>query len=202
MTFANGLIEKAELWLGCKEVGNRSGCVDEIHDYFDGKPIAEAWCAKFVWMVADLTAKDFRIKNYLPKEKSTLRMLDKSKGTFRVDKTPTPGAVFFRKRETGGHVGFVVEIRSNGEMITIEGNKSDSVSWGKYQQKDYASYQFIHTEEMPKLNGVKDSGTITTNTGGLIYENIIAAPVEDLLLYSGIGIASIIALGTLYKITK
>ncbi len=200
MNFATGLTKKAELWLGCKELklAGSSPCLNEITEYFNGKQTNEHWCAKFVWMVADLTAKDFGIKNLLPKTASTVTMVNSaSKKGLRVDTTAKPGSIFFRTRSGGGHVGLVVEVR-NGTIKCIEGNNNDSVTWASHSS--LSGYKFIHTEEMPKIQGRADEGQISYNLPGFLYE--FMAGFEDVTL--GIAGATIATVGitTAYALYK
>lgn len=190
MNFASGLIKKAELWLGCKETTtDRSACVDEIHTYYNGKTTAEAWCAKFVFMITDLVSKDFGIKNLLPRTASTVNMVNsaKSKG-LRVDTFPAPGSIFFRSRGGGfGHVGFVVEVKG-ATIVTIEGNMSNKVGYGKHT--NLSGYKFIHTEEMPKLNGKPDVGIVLLERPDWLYTlgNDLLTDNNYMYLAAGVGL--------------
>lgn len=188
MNFASGLIHKAELWLDCKETSeNRSVCVDKIHEYYNGKVVAEAWCAKFVFMITDLVCKDFGFKNFLPRTASTITMVNNApKKGLRVDKIPAPGSVFFKTREGGGHVGFVIEV--DGTIIkTIEGNHNDKVAYVK--RTDYSTYKFIHTEEMPQLNGKRDEGMITYEKQNIFYDMTYFALTDNNMYYLAGGLA-------------
>jgi len=201
MKFAQAQIEKGKLWLGCKEskVIGASSCINEITEYYNGKQTNEPWCAKFVWMVVDLTTKDFGIKNLLPKSASTLQMVNTaSKKGLRVDGIPANGSVFFKTRDGGGHVGFVSSINSNRELITLEGNSNDQVQWGKH--KNWLNYKFIHTEEMPTRNGKADEGSITSELPGLVY-NIYAGLPEE-ALYVGAGMLGLASLGGIWYFSK
>lgn len=203
MKFSNALIKKGELWLGCKELAKTgsSPCLNEITEYYNGKQTNEPWCAKFVWMVVDKCSKDFRIKNFLPKTASTLTMVNtaESKG-IRVDKTPAPGCIFFKTRTGGGHVGFVSQVTAQNVLITLEGNKSNSVAWGKHT--NLSGYRFIHVEEMPRLNGVPDEGTIQLFKPGMIYEIYAGMSDEELLAIGGMSLLGLTGVGIYLMVRK
>lgn len=193
MKFATALVKKSELWLGCaEERANRSACVDEIHVYYNGKVTAEAWCAKFVYMITDLCAKDFGIKNLLPRTASTLTMVNTApKNRLRVDTIPAPGSIFFKTRTGGGHVGIVKAVEGS-TIITVEGNKNNKVEYGKHSNT--AGYKFIHTEEMPKLNGKADEGFITFERPTWLYSIGTDLLLDNNFMY-GVAAAGLIGAG-------
>jgi hypothetical protein len=197
MKFSSALIKKGELWLGCKELqsAGASACLNEITRYYNGKDTNEAWCAKFVWMVVDLCARDFRMKNLLVKTASTGVMV--STKSIPVDSTPAPGCVFYKTRPGGGHVGFVKEITTGNKLITLEGNMKNKVGWGSHA--NYEGYKFIHTEKMPLLNGKPDDGQILMRLPSPMYEIYAGMSTEELVLA---GITAAAAAGTGIYIAK
>jgi len=195
MNFTTGLVRKAELWLGCKELTTvgASPCLNEITEYFNGKLTNEHWCAKFMWVVVDQTAKDFGLKTQLPKTASTSTMVSQApKKGLRVDTVPAPGSIFYRTREGGGHVGLIIEVR-NGTIKTIEGNTSNSVAYRTHSK--LSGYRFIHTEEMPRLQGKPDSGSISLNKPGFLYDFYAGLEDSTVAVAGGVLVASTLAAG-------
>jgi uncharacterized protein (TIGR02594 family) len=147
--FPTALINEAQKWLGCREnknTPNRSACVDQIKSYGGGEPTNEPWCAQYVSMVLDRTCIRFAALNPLIKSKSTIALKnDAEKKNIAVDRVPSPGSIFFKYRDSGGHVGFVVEVNGN-QFKTIEGNINDKVDWGK-RNLTTEKYYFIHIEQ-------------------------------------------------------
>ncbi|HRK04078.1 MAG TPA: CHAP domain-containing protein [Chlorobiota bacterium] len=137
----------------CVEVSeNRGPCVDEIKQiYGDKVPLAEAWCAQFVYAVHLLTCMRLGLIVLVPKTKGARDMLNKSRSIFRVDGEPEVGDVFYRYSSAGtGHVGIVIGVGKAG-ITTIEGNMNDRVgirtyTWSEIrdQRKGFA---FIHVAE-------------------------------------------------------
>lgn len=150
LSFTDKLIKLAFGWIECKEdpkTPNRSACLNVLHKMYGGEPTSEPWCAIFVWTMTNEACKIFNVENKLPKTKSTIQMRDRAKNSgLKVDKIPAVGSVFFYPRTGGGHVGIVIEVRG-GEIITIEGNVSDAVRFGKRKLSDH-KFEFIHTENM------------------------------------------------------
>lgn len=149
-TFTGKLVDLAFGWVQCKEnpeTPNRSACLTELHRLYGDEPTDESWCAIFVWTMVNETCKIFNIENKLPKTKSTTLMKQRaSNAGLRVDKKPAPGAIFYYPRTGGGHVGIISSIEGN-DLITVEGNVSDSVKFGRRPINQHPFY-FIHVEEM------------------------------------------------------
>ena len=80
-------------------------------------------------------------------------------GKTRVDKNPTPGSAFTRRRDTlsggVGHAGIVIEV-GQGNFTTIEANGDNGVPIERrtYTTADITmfSMQFLHIENTPVLN--------------------------------------------------
>lgn len=179
MALADRIVDVAAGWLkrGCVETTpNRGVCVDEIHQRFDPKWIAqqraEAWCAKFAWVVVDEAIRDDGgTDNPLPRTAGARDMLDKAyaKG-LGVDKSPAVGSVFYRRSEAAGasgHVGIVVGV-GGGQIKTIEGNLDNRVALHYYPdatwRDPYWRFNFIHTERI-NTPGEPAAGFLTAGGG-------------------------------------
>lgn len=89
-------------------------------------------------------------------------MLDAAKGKeingkkatkLRVDSEPGVGAVFYNKRDGGGHVGFVTYV-SGGTFHTIEGNTEVANTEGVFEKSHTLTekqFQFIHLEDLDTI---------------------------------------------------
>ncbi len=175
------IIREAERWLErqCAETSaNRGPCVDEIHLRFGGTVKAEAWCAKFVWVVVDEACVQTGTKNRLPFTAGARALLTGSDGKLRVDGNPEPGAAFYRRSTApgaSGHVGIVVAVESDG-IYTIEGNTSDRVAMIRYDNQYMADpaheMRFIHTELMEPVIPVEQAPVLA---GGSYWGWLVAA---------------------------
>lgn len=158
-----------------EERDNRGVCVDKIHELFDPKWItskrAEAWCAKFVWVVYEEAARRAAVTNPLPRTAGALAMRDLSKKAgLRVDNKPQDGDVFYRKSSSAGssgHVGIVTDVKADG-ITTVEGNLSNRVAyyhygWDKIMSPEY-NFSFIHAAD----DSQSGSGTVFASTNGLL----------------------------------
>ena len=153
MILTKAILKEAEKWLGCKETSNnRSACVDEIQKLYNSKITSEAWCCKFVWAMTNEACKKLGIENPLVHTASTSILLSNAKKTLRTDATPGVGSIFYTSRDSGGHVGFVLEVNEN-KFKTIEGNttadggKVEGV-FNKMRDTKTKAYQFIHLEDL------------------------------------------------------
>lgn len=148
--FPTTFVKNALDYSGCTEPQRKSeapACYVEIVTY-NGKELSlEAWCAKFVWFIFDKTSKQFGVKNPLKYTASTKAMkADAQTKNIRVDKKASPGSIFFKYRDGGGHVGIVSSV--DGKYIqTVEGNHNDKVA---SVRRNYTSetYYFIHVEDL------------------------------------------------------
>ena len=156
MILTKGILKEAEKWLGCSETrANRSVCVDEIHMLYNNKITAEAWCCKFVWAMTNEACKKLGIENPLIQTASTSQLLSSSKKKLRVDNNANVGSIFYTKRDNGGHVGFVLEVKEN-KIKTIEGNTTADNSkvegvFKKERDTKTKQYQFIHLEDLDTI---------------------------------------------------
>lgn len=173
MISASTIIERAASWYerGCIESSaNRGVCIDEIHTLFDPKWVqskrAEAWCAKFVWVVYQEAARLDGEANPIPRTAGARDMLDRARreGKLRVDNLPQEGDVFYRRSSAPGatgHVGLVKEVGSNG-VVTIEGNLDNRVAfytytWAKINDPSWG-FAFIHGADPSSAGGVLQAG--------------------------------------------
>ncbi len=164
------ILKLGKAWVDrdCRELKNRYGqgtnsspCIDKIHESYDGAVRREAYCAKFAYVVYWEACQYAKIHPVLAKTAGARLMLEESRGRLRVDSTPVPGAVFYRKsglsnrsNEISGHIGTVYAIDEKSDskyLVTFEGNYSDRVTFVTYSRSSVTSakngFQFIHTEE-------------------------------------------------------
>jgi hypothetical protein len=154
---------------------NRGVCVDKIHELFDPQWIAskraEAWCAKFVWVVYEEAARRSGNKNPLPRTAGAKDMLNKSRDLgLDVDNKPRYGDVFYRTSESrgrSGHVGIVTDIQKDG-ITTVEGNLNNRVAYYFYDWNQIAlpkwKFNFIHAADPSKRGG----SAILAGSNGLL----------------------------------
>lgn len=173
MISSDTIVRRAAAWYerGCIESrANRGVCVDEIHTLFDPKWVqskrAEAWCAKFVWVVFEEAARQSGEANPLPRTAGARDMLVRAKKTsLRVDNLPQEGDVFYRRSSSPGatgHVGIVTEVTSDG-ITTCEGNLDNRVayyhySWQKINDPSW-DFAFIHASDPSSAGGVLQAGS-------------------------------------------
>jgi uncharacterized protein (TIGR02594 family) len=73
----------------------------------------------------------------------------------KLDK-PAYGAIATKTRRGGGHVGFVAGITSNGGIVLLGGNQSDSVNYTVYSPGTVFQYNypngFTPNYNLPTLN--------------------------------------------------
>jgi LPXTG-motif cell wall-anchored protein len=221
------IIEEAVSWVMpqpgelCLETGtNRGECIDKISEIFNGKVVAEAYCAKFVWVVCQNALGE---NNKLPKIAGAKAMLDAAKKTkgLVVDRTPKPGSVFYRKSTAAGatgHMGIVVW-GDDKYFYTVEGNTQFCLKAGikcpdltqdnpklegvgshyiPYSDISSKGYEFIHTEYLlgdeqvdVTMNPIKKGTLITADSFNLDNTNIY--------IYAGLILAT---LGAWYYFKK
>lgn len=175
----------------CREsTENRGVCVDEIHERFSPSWIAqkraEAWCAKYAWVVVDEACQRLGIHNVLPKTASAVGMRDRSSGVIRVDTTPAVGSVFYRRSSSpgsSGHVGIVTAVTAD-KIFTNEGNLDDRVALHYYPERQVRDpawrFSFIHTELIGGGGGSYSGSTLLAGTSVL---------PALLLMSAGVGLA-------------
>lgn len=126
----------------------KDACAARIRQEFFGREsYGTPWCAMFAWLVAQ---RVFGENNPLLKTASTIAMREAARKNpaLVVDKQPAVGSLFFRFRDGGGHVGYVVNIDQDGRITTIEGNSGNAVGGREYSRGQYASWDFIHLERI------------------------------------------------------
>jgi len=196
LTLADALLSNASKFLGCYEdrrineagvsVGtNRSSCIDEIQNAVVSANKNDAYCAKFVSKILNLTFPFFLKMPPTINTASTTAMRDKAAKLGIIKSYPVRGSVFFRKRTGGGHVGFVEHIKKdeNGKIIgftSIEGNAGKTIN-GKKQDgivqldhKDDGQYLFMDFPSMadlriPSARTVLDITLLTAGCIGAYY---------------------------------
>lgn len=136
---------------------NGGSCIDDVQRQFGPVFRREAYCAKFAWVVVQAACDAVGITNILPHEAGAITMLHKAQTVpgLRIDTTPVPGCVFYRRstaKGATGHIGIVYQIDDPKAMWTVEGNNKDRIdlfhtSW-PYVRDPQNKFSFIHTEEM------------------------------------------------------
>lgn len=144
-------------------------------NYQDG--IYRDFCAMFVYVVwsqacfclggvdgyEDLYLyKSARVYDDTPPDTISMRLGTIASGKTRVDKIPTLGSAFVRRRDnlskTSGHAGIIVDVQE-GQFTCIEGNGSQTAQTGlpfeirTYTDSDIGKYSmyFIHIEDTPVI---------------------------------------------------
>jgi hypothetical protein len=167
---ASEIVAQAGWWKSrnCRETSrNRGGCIDEIHQRFDGTVNRDPYCAKFVWVVVDMACTYLGLKNLLPRTAGARRLLDLSRTVLDVDRMPTAGSIFYRKstaKGATGHMGVVIQVVPEG-IYTVEGNNGSLVTVFHYTtaeiQNRSNAFEFIHTDRMyPDLAETEGSNLV------------------------------------------
>jgi hypothetical protein len=196
LTLADALLSNASKFLGCYEdrkinsegisVGtNRSKCIDEIQKAVVSAKKDDAYCAKFVSKILNITFPFFLKLPPAINTASTITMRDKAAKLGIIRSYPVRGSVFFRKRTGGGHVGFVESIvkDENGKIIgfnSIEGNAGKTINGKRVDgivqlyHKDDGQYLFMDFPSMadiriPTAKTVLDVALITAGIIGATY---------------------------------
>lgn len=177
MRYASEVVKQAKAWLGKRE---SNGSHKEIIDVYNAhKPLArnykvkynDAWCATFVSAVAIKLG----YTDIIPTECGCESMVNlfKNKGCWQENETitPTAGMIIFYDWQDNGrgdnrgytdHVG-IVESVSNGAIIVIEGNNSNSVK----RRELAVNGRYIRGYGVPKYNVQSkpndDNGTMKTS---------------------------------------
>lgn len=180
MIFANKIINEAKAWSYCRETSkNRSVCVDKIHQYASGTVSNDPWCSKFVTMIIDKVCKYYGLKNPIGLIASTHSLVRKAKSIgLVVDKNPVPGSIMFFPTGTNtGHVGFVVQVKPDNEIYTIEGNTTvkGGEGVGFRTRKIGKDYQFIHSEKLAGAKMLMQNGLngFSLSSIGLVLASIL-----------------------------
>lgn len=141
-------LTEARKWLGLKEApgaANNPAIVAMYKDAGQGgvKQDSVPWCAAFVGAM---------LKRVGLKGTGTLWALDYSKWGQRL-KEPVLGAIATKKRDGGGHVGFVVAANKTTVWL-LGGNQNDAVNVARYPRSAIYSYALpsgFDAKTLPKL---------------------------------------------------
>ena len=124
----NKIITKAKSQIGIKENPANSNKVKYNTAYY-GRVVsgsAYPWCVVFIWwLFKECGASKYFYGGGKTASSTTLMSYYKKKG--QLSNTPKVGAIaFFQfdKDSNPDHVGLVIEVKSNGSVVTIEGNTS------------------------------------------------------------------------------
>jgi len=136
------LVSEAKKWLWVREHGSNRG--DEIEMFqreVDGKANGEAWCLSFVQFCVHQVDRDYLKKygndplpNWLYPTEHCLTLWNKTDVSSRITGDLHPGSILiwqywdYGKQTARGHVGVIIEVISETDFITIEGNTVDRKS--------------------------------------------------------------------------
>ena len=170
-TYQTEIVKVAFAWLDkqCYEVKeNRGKCIDEIHKKYSNVVRAEAYCAKFIYVVYNEASNNLSIINPLFKTDRAINVLlyNAKNGAIIIQGTKSheanilPADIMDRKSSSptnSGHVGIVVGVSGAGLKI-IEGNASKGnlegvlpifYTWDKIRNSKY-NFNFIRCWQQVK----------------------------------------------------
>lgn len=198
----DAIVQIADRWAAqnCKETtANRGVCIDKVHELYNNRVIAEAYCAKYAFVVVQEGCEQLNIKNILPKSASAKGILDASMKipgfVIKGKQGIALGAVFVRRSKgtgSGWHVG-LVRHWNNDKFFTNEGNNGDRIGWFSYEWEEIIErdFYFIQTHKMSE--GFQYAQKTVTETAKKIETTISDNKLPALLLLGAAGLV-------LYKI--
>ena len=163
------VVDTAQSYLGYNEWDGSHRII--VDGYNAHKPLAigyyvkytDSWCATFVSFVAIKLG----LTNIIPTECGCERQIDlfKDMGRFQEDENYTPKAgdiIYYAwdddwnyqntdNRRYADHVGIVVSVDYNGDILVIEGNKNDCVSYRTIK----VNGKFIRGYGLPDYSSIK-----------------------------------------------
>ena len=101
------------------------------------------WCGVYV-------AHCFRVSG-LTVPKMWMRAKEWSNGWGIRLPGPVPGCVVVFERQGGGHVGFLVGISSNNELVVLGGNQSNMVNYAKFSRDRVVGYYWPKDYPAPHI---------------------------------------------------
>jgi hypothetical protein len=136
------LTAEAKKWLWVREHGsNRGAEIEMFQREVDGKAVGEAWCLSFLQFCVNQVDRDYSKKygkdplpNWLYPTEHCLTLWNKTGVSSRITDDLYPGLILVwqywenGKQTTRGHVGVIMEVLSDTDFITIEGNTADRKS--------------------------------------------------------------------------
>lgn len=139
----------AKRFMGAREdLGANRGTVIRRFQLFIGRwMVGQPWCAAYATFCIHIAAQELGIKTTFIKSASSSAIYAWAKKNHRLLSAPAPGCVFVvrkggsgdddRRSEVGKshiHTGLVHTVNPDGVLITVEGNASNRVRWGKRSQ--------------------------------------------------------------------
>ena len=121
---------------GVQEVPRNSNAGPAVESYLKSVGLGKgyAWCMAFVYWSVKEAAKKLNTTSPLVKTAGVLRQWNEVSPKLKVTKNPKAGDIFIMDYGKGlGHTGFVVEVRADGSLRTIEGNTNDEGSREGYE---------------------------------------------------------------------
>lgn len=121
---------------GVQEVPKNSNAGPAVESYLKSVGLGKgyAWCMAFVYWSVKEASKQLNTETPLIKTAGVLRQWNEITPKMKVTKSPKSGDIFIMDYGKGqGHTGFVVEVRADGSLKTIEGNTNDEGSREGYE---------------------------------------------------------------------
>ena len=135
MTLNQLSLKIAQSQNGVQEVPRNSNAGAAVESYLKSVGLGKgySWCMAFVYWSVKEAAKQLNTTSPLIKTAGVLRQWNEVNSKMKFT-NPTPGDIFIMDYGKGqGHTGFVVEVLSNGNLKTIEGNTNDEGSREGYE---------------------------------------------------------------------
>lgn len=121
---------------GVQEIPKNSNAGPAVESYLKSVGLGKgyAWCMAFVYWSVKEAAKQLQTNSPLIKTAGVLRQWNEITPKMKVTNSPKSGDIFIMDYGKGqGHTGFVVEVRADGTLKTIEGNTNDEGSREGYE---------------------------------------------------------------------
>ena len=135
MTLNQLSLKIAQSQNGVQEVPRNSNAGAAVESYLKSVGLGKgySWCMAFVYWSVKEAAKQLNTTSPLIKTAGVLRQWNEVNSKMKFT-NPKPGDIFIMDYGKGlGHAGFVVEVLSNGNLKTIEGNTNDEGSREGYE---------------------------------------------------------------------
>lgn len=126
----------AQSQLGVQEIPKNSNAGPAVESYLKSVGLGKgyAWCMAFVYWSVKEASKQLQTVSPLIKTAGVLRQWNEITPKLKVTKSPKSGDIFIMDYGKGqGHTGFVVEVRADGTLKTVEGNTNDEGSREGYE---------------------------------------------------------------------
>lgn len=171
---AANFVSIVQKYLGKKEEGKNGGEMVNAFLKKVGLGTGYPWCMAFVYGIFDEFTGG---TNPLPKTAGVVDHWRKiPAGATKITRAeavqdPTkvkPGQIFYKSRQGGGHTGIVLAVNGK-EIVTVDGNSSDSVKLNKYSIDSSSTLGFADYVQSPGF-----SEALTTAVQPLIASSNIS----------------------------